>query len=579
MISITKTRVRQAAAVLCCIVVAGCGTIGNRGAGAAAASRVSAEGSTDYDVAAPENATAAMVYDVLAGEIAAQRGELEAAYGFYLNAARRTADAAAAERAARIAIYIKRDDWAEQAVQYWTEVAPEDVAARQAAAVIYARVGKLDQALEQLRELLRLEEAKGEEGFLRVAAVLGTLDDVPVRLELMRRLVAEHPGDPRARYAYAVVAVGANQLDLAEVEARKALRLRPDWPQVNILLSRILLAKGNAASARAVLEDALAGSSDSMGLRAAYARLLVDTEDLRAAYSQFLRLQQLQPGNDEVLYALGVLALQLEKRDAAREHFRTLYGMSRRRDEAAFLIGQIEEKERHLETAREWYERVGGDLEVEAQVRIARILSQEGQLTQARELLQRLRVRLPEHAVTLYLVEGELLGESGQKGQVLQVYSKALEAYPGDHQLLYARALVAAELGRLALLEQDLSQVLADNPEHADALNALGYTLADQTTRYQEAYEYIRRALELKPDSPAILDSMGWVQYRLGNYQEALDYLQRANEMFPDPEIAGHLVEVLLTMGRKQQARKVWEQAIKRNPDSPQLRQMMRKFR
>jgi tetratricopeptide (TPR) repeat protein len=200
-------------------------------------------------------------------------------------------------------------------------------------------------------------------------------------------------------------------------------------------------------------------------------------------------------------------------------------------------------------------------------------------MMQAQELLQRLRVRTPEHAVTLYLVEGELLGDAGQSQQVMQLYGNALEAYPGDQKLLYARALVAAEQGQVELLEQDLLQVLAENPQHADALNALGYTLADQTTRYDEALDYIRRAMALKPDSPAILDSMGWVQYRLGNYQEAVQYLERALQMFPDAEIASHLGEVLWVMGRKEQARKVWQDALKREPDSPKLHEIMRKLR
>ena len=575
MILTMKTEVRQLAAALCCLALAGCGAIGKR----AAAPPSVAENPEQQEVSAPSDPNAAMVFDVLAGEIAAQRGELETAYRYYLSAARRTGDVAAAERAARIAIYIKRDDWAEQAVQYWTELAPGDVAARQTAAVIYARLGRLDQALQQLEELVRLENAQGDQGFLRVAAVLGTLGELPVRLQLMARLVAKHAGDPQARYAYALVAVGADQLELAENEARKALALRPGWSKAQILLSRVLLSKGNTAGARGVLESALVGSSDSLGLRAAYARLLVDTKDLDAAYKQFSRLHKLQPDNDEVLYALGVLALQLEKRDLAREHFRALYGMNRRRDEAAFLIGQIEEKEQHLDTAREWYERVGGDLEVEAQVRIARILAGEGQTAQAQELLQRLRVRAPEHAVTLYLVEGELLGDAGQRKRVMQLYGDALEAYPGDEKLLYARALVAAELGQVELMEQDLLQLLAENPDHADALNALGYTLADQTTRYDEALDYIRRALALKPDSPAILDSMGWVQYRLGNYQEAVKYLERANQMFPDAEIASHLGEVLWVMGNREQARKVWGEALKREPDNPKLRDVMQKFR
>jgi tetratricopeptide (TPR) repeat protein len=574
MTSTMKSGLRRAVAAVCCLALAGCGAIGNRSPAPAS----TPESPSDAPITAPSDPNAAMVFDVLAGEIAAQRGELETAYRYYLSAARRTGDAGAAERAARIAIYIKREDWAEQAVKYWTELAPGDVAARQAAAVIYARVGRLDQALAQLEELLRLENEKGDEGFLRVAAVLGTLNEVPLRLELMQRLVAGHTANAQAHYAYALVAVGAEQLDLAEAEARKALVLRRGWPKAQILLSRVLLAKGNNTGARGVLETALAGSADSLGLRAAYARLLVDTKDLNAAYDQFLRLHKLQPDNDEVLYALGVLALQLEQRDLAREHFRDLYGMNRRRDEAAFLIGQIEEKDKNLDAAREWYERVGGELEVEAQVRIARVLGEQGQLAQAQDLLQRLRVRLPEHAVTLYLVEGELLADA-DKQKVMELYAKALEAYPGDHKLLYARALVAAELGQVDVLERDLLMVLAENPEHADALNALGYTLADQTTRYQEALDYISRALELKPDSPAILDSMGWVQYRLGNYQEAVQYLQRANQLFPDAEIASHLGEVLWVMGNKKQARKVWEEALEREPDSRQLKEIMRRLR
>jgi Flp pilus assembly protein TadD len=172
-----------------------------------------------------------------------------------------------------------------------------------------------------------------------------------------------------------------------------------------------------------------------------------------------------------------------------------------------------------------------------------------------------------------------LLSNGDQKGEVLALYTEALDAYPQNHELLYARALAAAELGRIAELEQDLRVILQDNPKHADALNALGYTLADQTDRYQEALEYIERALELKPNNPAVLDSMGWVQYRLGNYEKALQYLQRANQMHSDSEIAAHLGEVLWVVGDKDQARQVWQRALELDPDSSHLQDALRRFR
>ena len=146
---------------------------------------------------------------------------------------------------------------------------------------------------------------------------------------------------------------------------------------------------------------------------------------------------------------------------------------------------------------------------------------------------------------------------------------------PDNPDLLYDRALYAVELGRIDILEQDLSKVIQNDPNHADALNALGYTLADQTTRYGEALMYIERALALKPDSAAILDSMGWVQYRLGNNLEALRYLRRALELQPDAEIAAHLGEVLWVTGDREEARKVWQAALADNPDDELLQRLM----
>jgi tetratricopeptide (TPR) repeat protein len=171
----------------------------------------------------------------------------------------------------------------------------------------------------------------------------------------------------------------------------------------------------------------------------------------------------------------------------------------------------------------------------------------------------------------LYLVEGEILRDAGRLDDAMDVYNRALDEIPGNIDLLYARGLLAERMGRVDLLERDLSTIIESDPEHADALNALGYTLADRTDRYDEASEYIQRALALKPDNAAVIDSMGWLQYRLGNYAEAERFLRRALETFHDSEIAAHLGEVLLALGKREEARQLLEDALSKDPQSPLL--------
>jgi tetratricopeptide (TPR) repeat protein len=216
---------------------------------------------------------------------------------------------------------------------------------------------------------------------------------------------------------------------------------------------------------------------------------------------------------------------------------------------------------------------------MEAAVRVAEILAQRGEMEEARRVLAEQRVLFAEHAVPLYIIEAEMLREQGYPAEGARVYDTALGAFPGDPELLYGRAMLAAAQGRLDVLERDLRTILDEDPDHADALNALGYTLADQTDRYQEAFELISRALKLKPESAAILDSMGWVQYRLGNLEAAIAYLQRAVEKDGNDEISAHLGEVLWVTGRRDEALKVWRDALELEPGSAIVRDTMQRLR
>ena len=197
---------------------------------------------------------------------------------------------------------------------------------------------------------------------------------------------------------------------------------------------------------------------------------------------------------------------------------------------------------------------------------------------EALDWVRNMRIQLPEQSVQLYLMEARILAEHASVAEVLSVYASGLEAHQEDDDLLYARGLYAAEIGRMDIVESDLRRVIAHNPNNADALNALGYTFADRSMRFEEAHDLISRALELKPDSPAILDSMGWLQFRLGNLPAALGFLKSAYAILPDGEIGAHLGEVLWTMGDSAGAEAIWRQILEKEPDNKHVIETRRRL-
>ena len=513
-----------------------------------------------------------LIYNALLGEIANQRGDMELAYESYLSAARQAGDAKSAERATRIAIYLKKNELALEAVRLWVDLAPNDLTARQLAAMLYMEAGDDESVLEHLKAVVSISQATGSDGFVHAISALSRNQDAERVVALMRRLAEAFPGDAEAEYAVVLAASVMKQQELAEQEAVRLIKNYPELEKGYVLLSRIQISRGDKSAARQVLGEAVASHPSSVLLRSAYGRLLIDLKEINTAYAQFQELNRLSPDQPEILLSLGVLALQQEKSDEARRYFQQNLEIAPKSNEAAYYMGRIEEIEGNNEAAADWYKRVdSGDLQYEAQLRIARLLATGGSLAEARDALKTLRIRFPKHSVELYLMEAEMIKEHGDPNESMAVYDQGLTAHPDDLDLLYARALHSATIGRVDILERDLESVLAKDPDHADALNALGYTLADQTERYDEALRYIERALVLKPESPAILDSMGWVQFRLGNTERALEYLKRAIDLMYDSEITAHLGEVLWTLGDRDEARKVWDEALEKDPENSYL--------
>ena len=520
-----------------------------------------------------------IVYNLLTAEIATQRNELELAYVHQMEAAKLSNDAESAERATRLGIYLKRHDLAEKAVKLWVKVAPNDITARQIAAMLYLRADEMNAALRELKAILAISEAKGTDGFLQAMAALNREKDQRKVIELMRRLKQEYEDDPRAGHALALTALIAKRPDLAEKEIALQIERHPNWTRSYLLQSRIRISQNDKKGAQEILQSALKRFPSDIQLITAYASLLIDTKEYELAYKQFQKLVALEPDKADTRFSLSILAMQLEKQKQARLHLKTLIEMDKRTNEAAYYLGRIDEMESRPEQAVEWYQKVaGGEFQIEAQMRLAHLMAEQGRLLEAREWLRGMRIRLPKQSVKLFVVEADILKEHGKPEEVMEIYAKGLRAHPDDSDLLYSRALYAATQDKLELLESDLNKVIAKDPDNADALNALGYTLADQTNRYEEALGYIERALAIKPEEPAILDSMGWVHYRMGNYPRALKYLKEALDQMPDPEIAAHYGEVLWKIGERERARKIWQESLKENPDNKHLLEVMQRL-
>jgi tetratricopeptide (TPR) repeat protein len=520
-----------------------------------------------------------LVYSYLVGEIGAHRGDLRIAQTHYMHAAILGHDAYAAERATRIALHLRDYQGGLTAARRWVELAPNDITARQLAAVLLLRNQQLDEAAQQLDALVRIAEARELDGFLQAAGALSVESDRAGAEQLMLGLHERHRDDVRSLYALAVLEAAHRRFAEAETRLREVVAVDPDWEQPRVLLARVLVAQNRRDEALDFLKSSVRRDSDSVLLRTTYARMLVDAGDYSAALEQFRSLTRLQPDDDELVFGYAMLATQQEQWDEARRLWQGLRGDPDRRDEASYYLAQIEEQNGNDDLAIGLFATVqDGELKIDAVMRMAEIQARTGRLVDAREALQQARIANPGRAADLYIAETQIVQEHGDRDAALALYATALAAYPDNEDLRYNRALLVVESGDFESMERDLRQLIAENPDNVDALNALGYTLADRNERLDEAFELISRALKLRPDSAAILDSMGWVLYRQGDLDQAVVYLRRALALNQDDEIAAHLGEVLWVRGERAEAQAVWREALLQRPDSDKIRTVLERL-
>ena len=523
--------------------------------------------------------TGEIFYYLFSAEIAAQRGQIALAAALYTKAAQATRDPRVAQQATRAAYYARDDKRAILAAQLWNELEPKNIEARQVLAALLVRIGKTEDAAKHFEYVLKNGKYSERQGFTLITSLLSKEKDKRAALAVMEKLIEKRKNNPNALYAYSQLAFLVGNLDEALNRIKKVIKLQPEWTEAYILQSNIFVRQGYKSHALKVLKQTLDEQSDNTKLRMFYARSLVDAKQFDEAINQFDLLTDDKKLQHEARYALGLLTLQMNKPKQSAEYFSQLLEDKKRIVEAQYYLAQSYELQNELNTAISEYKKVvNNKYSFEAELRIALILAKQGEIKDARQRLQNMSPDSKDKELRVYLTEGEILNTSKQYKDAFDLYTEALHQLTDNERLIYARALTAEKLGRIDVAVKDLESIVKREPENAQALNALGYTLIDKTKQLKRGLGYIEKAHKLEPDDPAIHDSMGWAYYRLGEYDKSLKFLRLAFEKLKDAEVAAHLGEVLWVAGEREAAQEVWNAALQQMPNDDLLLNVMQKF-
>ncbi|WP_027612236.1 MULTISPECIES: tetratricopeptide repeat protein [Pseudomonas] len=517
------------------------------------------------------------VFSLLSAELAGQRNRFDIALDNYVTQAINTQDPGVSERAFRIAEYLGADQPALDTALIWAKNAPDDLEAQRAAAVQLARAGRYDDSMVYMEKVL---QGKGDTHFDFLALSAADTDQ-ETRNGLMKsfdRLLQRHPKNSQLIFGKAL-------LLQQDGDNKAALTLLEDNPPEEgeiapiLLRARLLQTMNRGDEALPLLRKSIKKYPDDKRLRLTYARTLVEQDRMDDAKVEFSTLVQQYPEDDELRYSLALVCLEAKAWDEAKGYLEDLIARESHVDSAHLNLGRIAEERNDPQGALIEYAQVGpGNDYLPAQLRQADILMNNGKTAEAQSKLAAERDAQPDYAIQLYLIESETLSANKQDDKAWKTLDKALQQYPDDLNLLYTRAMLAEKRNDLAQMEKDLRLIIKRDPDNAMALNALGYTLSDRTTRYAEAKALIEQAHQINPEDPAVLDSLGWVNFRMGNLDDAEKYLRQALERFPDHEVAAHLGEVLWVKGNQREAKQVWGKYLKDQPDSTILRSTIKRL-
>jgi tetratricopeptide (TPR) repeat protein len=516
---------------------------------------------------------------VLIAEMAAQLRDYPLAAERMLEAAMLASDPAVAERALRMSLVARDYLRAMEAAERWLVLDPEDTEALQLAALLEVNAGRTALAVERLQVLTRA--INQDDVAVLVIQLLAQGEHWDRILETVALWTRLYPDNPTAWHVHAELALRGEAYRQARDTARRGLERFPGLVPLRLVLARALIELDDSDAALEAFRAAVEASPERRDVRLAYARALVDLQDFSRVLPEFERLLAGANDDPDLLLTVALLSLEAYEFDLARIYLRRLLDAGVRLDDANYYLGRLEEEAGEFASARAYYRSVvGGEHRNDALLREARLTAATEGVLSAAPAYTRLQAHEDRGlALAAYLSEAGQLRENGEFTRALQRLERGLIEFANSPQLLYLRGIVHENIGDIPAAEADFRAILVVDPENVSALNALGYTLADHTERYDEAYDLILRALALRPDDAAVIDSHGWVLFRLGRFEEALNELERAYELMPDAEIASNLAVVLWELGRQEEARRIVDEALAREPEHARLlRVQMRLF-
>jgi tetratricopeptide (TPR) repeat protein len=514
------------------------------------------------------------------GDAALERNELPEAARAYRMAAEASDDEAVAEQATRAAFDHFQMREASLAAERWLVLNPTSEEARRYAGVTALALHRLDVAEQHFAELIASAYLSPAAGFLALLPVVSDHGTAPDVTELFRRLVARHATVAEGHYALGSAALSSENFSLALDAARRATEIAPYWIPARMLLARALATSGDEEAGLAAARDLVMAPDASVATHLEYALLLGATgrdAEARAMLTPYATGDKIVPG---AVRSLGMLDLQQGDLDAATARFEALLAAGSQSYDALYFLGNIADRRGDHERAVRYYSRVvSGEFALRAQGRVARLKAEQAGLDAGLAHLQDFARGHPQRGPDLVATRAGLASSFGETERAIAILDAGLQQYPDSLDLRMTRVFAYERAGKFDAAVRELRQLLVERPGDATVQNALGYTLADRNRSLDEAATLITAALEQMPDSPAVLDSKGWVLFRQGRATEALPYLQRAGEMGDDVEIVLHLGEVQWALGAKADARATWQAGLERHPDDARLKERLERAR
>jgi tetratricopeptide (TPR) repeat protein len=528
------------------------------------------------------------VFKYLAAEVAGQRGELGLSTKLFFDLAKSSRDVRLAERAAKVAMYSKNAQAALETAKLWLELDANSTEAQQAATQLYVINGDLNAAKPLLQKLLEKEDTRAN-GFLYLNSLLSHQANKTNVLQLVQDLAAPYPQLAEAHFTIGQAAFQANNLQLALSETIRANQLRPNWEIAAIQQADILFST-SPDQAISFYRSFLNDTPDANDARLNLARMLIKQSRFNEAKPELLKLSKLANSNPEILVVVGLLSVQSNEFSDAEKYFlQALNSNIKNKDPIYLYLGQIAEKNNNDAEAINWYSKVQqpgekassqqADHYLDAKLSMANVMSRTQGADAAIQMLDDLENLSDAQLAQVITAQANLLAQAKRFQESYELLGKAVANMPNSNELIYDYAMAAERVQQFTVLETQLRKLIKIKPDFAQAYNALGYLFAERNVKLEEANKLIAKALELSPNDHYIMDSMGWVQYRLGNLDKAFEYLNKAYNLQNDAEIAAHLGEVLWKQGKQDEASKIWADTLKVSPDNDLLIKTVKRFK